>query len=576
MPNFYTVVTENGLRSLALATTQGKKLSLTHAVVGDGNGKFVIPTKDKTSLEHEVWRGTISGVQSVKTEPNTSIFEFVIKADVGGFTIREVGLLDEDSKLFCIGNFPETEKPVVTDGSVRDLVIRLPLHFENAESVNLIVDTNVAVATKQDLLDHNADPLAHGIMKSDAVDLDSSEKVATSKAIKTTYDSLSAHKADTSAHGIVKSDAVNSASSDFATSMAVKTVNDQLTQHAANVDTHASATTSAKGFVRLGTASEHVAHTAQNTAATPYGVWKLIEAVKSDDTSSSSSIKLATSKAVKNVRDLLTAHAASVNTHDVATTSAKGFVRFATDNEHKQRSLKSVATSPWGVWKLIESIKSDAITLSSSVTLATAKAVKTLNDALEAHKTTAMHMPAGHIYLVPFPPGEMPQHHYLPNGEGLLRTSQAGKRLRSMSSAYKSAWGITENSTHVFLPNLFGSNGDGYFFRPVNGVNRKVGNKQGDAIRNITGEFTATWAPDNNGNNIHYPVGNSYAADYLTGAFKEGKKIAGATSYRMYGNTGLTSGACGLAFDASRIVPTAHENRPVNIGMLPAIYLPPM
>ena len=26
-------------------------------------------------------------------------------------------------------------------------------------------------------------------------------------------------------------------------------------------------------------------------------------------------------------------------------------------------------------------------------------------------------------------------------------------------------------------------------------------------------------------------------------------------------------------FDASRVVPTAHENRPINIGMTPAIYL---
>ena len=592
MPDFYTVVTESGLRSLDLATTQGKKFLLTHAVVGDGNGKFVIPNKDKTSLTREVWRGKISGVHSVENEPNTSIFEFVIKAEVGGFTIREVGLLDENGKLFCIGNFPETEKPAVTDGSVRDLVIRLPLQFKNAENVNLIVDTNVVVATKQDVLNHNADPLAHAIMKSDAVDLDSSEKVATSKAVKATYDSLTAHQADTSAHGIVKSDAVNSASSDFATSKAVKTthdsltahkadvfahgivksdavnsansdfatskavktVHDQLTQHAASVDTHADATTSQKGFARLGTASEHVAHTVQDAAATPYGVWKLIEAVKSDDTNSSSSIKLATSKAVKSVRDLLTAHAASVNTHDVATTSANGFVRLATDNEHKQRSLKSVAASPWGVWKLIESIKSDAITLSSSVTLATAKAVKTLNDVLEAHKATSMHLPAGHIYLVPFPPDEMPQHHYLPNGEGLLRTSLAGKRLLSMSSAYKAAWGITENVTHVFLPNLFGSNGDGYFFRPVNGVNRQVGNKQGDAIRNITGTFDAQ---------------NSREWQNATGAF----------AYTLTsGVDHFTKTELGkrINFDASRVVPIAHENRPINIGMVPAIYLPPM
>ena len=512
MPDFYTVITDNGLRSLGLATSQGQNFSLTHAVVGDGNGALVMPNKSMTSLVHEVWRGVVSGVHSTEAEPNTLIFEFVIKADVGGFTIREVGLLDENGELFCIGNFPETEKPVVADGSVRDLVIRLPLHFENAESVNLTVDTNVAVAIKKDVIDHNADPQAHSIMKSDAVDLNSSEKVATSKAVKTTYDSLTAHKANISAHGIVKSDAVNSASSDFATSKAVKTVHDQIIQHAVSVDTHAD-----------------------------------------------------------------------------ATTAAKGFVRFATDDEHKQRSLKTVATSPWGVWKLLESIKSDAVTLSSSVTLATAKAVKTLHDALEAHKATATHLPsggnngdvlrrdgssakweklalvpAGHIYPVPFPPDELPQHHYVPNGEGLLKTSPQGQCLLSMSPAYKTAHRVTENATHVFLPNVFDTNGDGFFPRFVDGVSRTVGSKQGDAIRNIKGEVKAAGGDD---------FISKYGGDKLitTGAFD---KISRQCAYAGTSHYSCTSGA-GFTFDTSRTVPTAHENRSKNYGFVPAIYLPP-
>lgn len=568
MSDFYTVITDDGLRSLGLATSQGQSFLLTHAVVGDGNGTLVTPSKSMTSLVHEVWRGTVSGVHFTEAEPDTLIFEFVIKADTGGFTIREVGLLDESGSLFCVGNFPETEKPVVTDGSVRDLVIRLPLHFENAENVNLTIDTSIATATKQDLIDHNVDPLAHGIMKSDAVDLDSSEKVATSKAIKITHDNLTTHKADTSAHGIIKSNAVNSASSNFATSKAVKTVYDQLTQHTASVATHADATTGQKGFVRLGTVNEHVAHTAQNTAATPYGVWKLIEAVKSDDTSSSSSIKLATSKAVKSVRDLLTAHAASVNTHDLATTSANGFVRFATDNEHKQRSLKSVATSPWGVWKLIESIKSDAITLSSSVTLATAKAVKTLNDVLEAHKATSMHLPAGHIYPVPFPPNELPQHHYIPNGEGLLKTSPQGKRLLSMSSAYKTVHRVTENATHVFLPNVFDTNGDGFFLRFVDGVNRTVGSKQHDAAPEIEGRIDSS--PSSGGQFLSdYPVTSS-------GAFS----VSTATKAAIT-NASSTTLPSGILFKASRSNATygrdgTNEVRSKNYGFVPAIYLPPL
>ena len=430
MPDFYTVITESGLRSLGLATSQGQTLSITHAVVGDGNGVLITPNMSMTSLVHEVWRGTVAGVHSTEAEPNTLIFEFVIKADVGGFTIREVGLLDENGELFCIGNFPETEKPVVTDGSVRDLVVRLPLHFENAENVNLTIDTNVAVATKRDILDHNADPQAHGIMKSDAVNLNSSEQVATSKAVKTTYDNLVAHQADNSAHGIVKSHAVNSSSSDFATSKAVKQTYDRVVTHEK--------------------AATHL----------PSGG----------------------------------------NEGDV---------------------LKKTGNSASWVQLVAK--------------------------------------PVGHIELMPFPPDELPQHHYVPNGEGLLRTSEAGKTLRAMSAGYKAVWGITENSTHVFLPNLFGSNGDGYFFRPVNGVSRQVGNKQGDAIRDITG-----W--------IDLIDGFEFANPATAGAITAAASPRGTNNGH---NKGGWDGAR-VSFDASRVVPTAYENRPINIGMIPTIYLPPL
>ncbi|SHI82202.1 phage tail protein [Halodesulfovibrio aestuarii] len=333
MPDFYTVVTDTGLQALGLASAQGQSFSLTHAVVGDGNGLAVIPNKGMTALVNEVWRGEVAGVKVDSDDSNTFTFEFAIPADVGGFTIREVGLLDESGKLFCIGNFPETGKPVAVNGSVRDLVVRLPLHFENADDVSLVIDTAVAIATKQD---------------------------------------------------------------------------------------------------------------------------------------------------VKNGMDALT-----------------------------QRIIDACWT-----------------------------------------------MPAGHIYPVPFPPDELPPHHYVPNGEGLLKTSDAGKTLLSMSAAYKAAHRVIENETHVFMPNVFDENGDGYFPRFVDGGSRSVGSTQGDAIRNITGQMLMQHGETKN--------------DYENGAlFATGESLSGATGT----STILRSG---LGLDVSRIVPTSHENRPKNYGFIPAIYLPPL
>ncbi|MEZ6853123.1 phage tail-collar fiber domain-containing protein [Halodesulfovibrio aestuarii] len=164
-------------------------------------------------------------------------------------------------------------------------------------------------------------------------------------------------------------------------------------------------------------------------------------------------------------------------------------------------------------------------------------------------------VPVGHIYPVPFLPDELPQHHYVPNGEGLLKTSGAGKTLLAMSAAYKTAHCVTENATHVFLPNVFDENGDGFFPRFVDGVNRNVGSTQRDAIQNITGQFDKILC-------------NDFVS--ASGAFHISSQVA--TSAELSGD----GERCTFDFDASRVVPTAHENRPKSYGFTPAIYLPPL
>lgn len=83
-------------------------------------------------------------------------------------------------------------------------------------------------------------------------------------------------------------------------------------------------------------------------------------------------------------------------------------------------------------------------------------------------------------------------------------------------------------------------------------VGRSIGSKQGDAIRNITGE-----APG--GSSARVPA-SSY-----TGAFYLSEKAAGRIS------TGENWGLLTAKFDASRVVPTANENRPRNIAWLACI-----
>lgn len=181
----------------------------------------------------------------------------------------------------------------------------------------------------------------------------------------------------------------------------------------------------------------------------------------------------------------------------------------------------------------------------------------------------AKHMvPIGHIYPVPFPPDELPQHHYLPNGEGLLKTSDAGKALLSMSAAYKSAHRVTENATHVFLPNVFDAEGRGYFPRFVDGLSRLVGSIEGSASPNISGTLALS---DQTNTACRVRVIEA------TGAFAGRLESGGTAGY--HASIQLNNVWRAATFNAGRsssVYRDTNEVRSSNYGFVPAIYLPPL
>lgn len=104
--------------------------------------------------------------------------------------------------------------------------------------------------------------------------------------------------------------------------------------------------------------------------------------------------------------------------------------------------------------------------------------------------------------------------------------------------------------TTFALPNLATDNG--LFIRSTS-TERAVGSIQGDAIRNITGEI-----------NTYIPFG-------LKGGIGVFSKMQGKNE-PYGGNTAYTAKFTNhLIFDASDSVPTAEENRPVNIAFIPVI-----
>ncbi|MFM2482787.1 phage tail protein [Celerinatantimonas sp. YJH-8] len=156
MSTFLTILTQVGVAKLANATALGQTLSLTQLAVGDGNGAAVTPEPTQTGLVHEVRRAALNSVSIDPENPNWIICEQIIPPEVGGFTIREVGLFDDADDLIAVGNFPETYKPVLSEGSGRTQTIRMVLEVSSTESMELTLDSSIILATNEYVDQHIA------------------------------------------------------------------------------------------------------------------------------------------------------------------------------------------------------------------------------------------------------------------------------------------------------------------------------------------------------------------------------------------------------------------------------------
>lgn len=148
---FYSILTSIGKAKIANASVLGTKLNLITLAVGDGNGKYYNPTESQESLIHEVWRGNVGAIATDSENSNWIVIETMIAGNVGGFFIREVGVFDDEGNLIAIGKYPETYKPIVSDGATKDLTIRIILEVSNASNVTLKIDPTIIMATKKDI-----------------------------------------------------------------------------------------------------------------------------------------------------------------------------------------------------------------------------------------------------------------------------------------------------------------------------------------------------------------------------------------------------------------------------------------
>ena len=197
---FYTILTNIGKAKIANATALQTKLNITKLAVGDGNGAYYSPTESQTTLVNEVWRNNISSITIDENNPNWILIEAIIPATDGGFTIREAAVFDDDNNMLAVGKFPETYKPVASDGSTKDLDIKMILEVSNAANVTLTLDPTVIIATKKDIQNLQNQiasikiPVTSVNSKTGNVDLDASDiKTSDGKTLEEAKEEFNSH-----------------------------------------------------------------------------------------------------------------------------------------------------------------------------------------------------------------------------------------------------------------------------------------------------------------------------------------------------------------------------------------------
>lgn len=146
---YYAILTAVGAAKLANAAALGTTLQITQMAVGDGAGNVPVPDANRTTLVNEVRRAPLNQLKIDPANASQIIAEQVIPETVGGWWIREIGLLDNTGALIAIANCAPSYKPQLAEGSGRTQTVRMVLIVNNTGAVELKIDPSVVLATRE-------------------------------------------------------------------------------------------------------------------------------------------------------------------------------------------------------------------------------------------------------------------------------------------------------------------------------------------------------------------------------------------------------------------------------------------
>lgn len=144
--SYQLLLTNLGAAKIATASNVSGKLKITEFVVGQGIDVDFSKRLDKQVLVSKRYQAPVHSVAKTAM-PNRYEITCVIPPQVGGWAIREMGLIDSDGDLIWVGALPEVVKPTADDISAVDYRLRAIVQVDNPQAV-LTIDANLIFATE--------------------------------------------------------------------------------------------------------------------------------------------------------------------------------------------------------------------------------------------------------------------------------------------------------------------------------------------------------------------------------------------------------------------------------------------
>ena len=150
MSDFYCIPTNIGLTKLAAFSTGGSPINIAEFAVGDANGVPYLPETRvaQNTLVHECYRNAIESVLVSPFDAHVSIATINLAANVGGWRVCEIALIDDDGDIIYLANYPNNYKPTLSEGAGGELEIPVYLQASAVGSIAVVVDPNIIRASQ--------------------------------------------------------------------------------------------------------------------------------------------------------------------------------------------------------------------------------------------------------------------------------------------------------------------------------------------------------------------------------------------------------------------------------------------